>query len=132
MRRRVALGVWVALVAVGCGGAARNAELVHQPTAHEPLEIAAPAQAAPDPGAHERAAQDCNKACRLVNGCLPEVTVEQCMERCQQSRWATSNGTRCLALRVLWIDEEGCPRIGPTWQLFDDDDDCSGPPPDER
>ena len=100
--------------------------------ARPPLEIAPPPPREPDAQALERAAQDCDKACRYVTKCVPGVALQQCTARCQQSLWVASNATRCLALRILWIDEEGCPRIAPTWQLFDDADDCSGPAPDER
>lgn len=68
--------------------------------------------------------QDCCEACVLVNECRPEVSVETCEERCLDSNFILRNQSHCLAMRVLWIDEEGCDVIGPTWDRFDDDDFC--------
>ena len=111
-----------------CQSAPRGAEATR-----EPAEIARPAEPAAPPLSIAADGSDgaCDKACGLVADCVPDAR-SACATRCRQSVWVEPHRAHCLALRILWIDEEGCQRIAPTWQLFDDHDDCSGPPPDER
>lgn len=75
-------------------------------------------------------AEGCCAACGDLSACGIDVTTQACANRCMETQFIFWNDERCLALRHFWIDEEGCSRMVPTWFAFDDDDDCTGPPPD--
>lgn len=116
------------LLVAGCGDLANESAV---PLATFTVGTEAPPPEG-DPMCASSADEHCCEACLAVHECRPAVSVEECEDRCMRSKLAASHGVRCLALRVFWIDEEHCPRIGPTWDNFDDDDDCTGPPPDEE
>jgi len=66
----------------------------------------------------------CSDVCQTLEGCAEEPLTE-CHERCEQSVWVAAHDTRCLALRVYWIDEEGCGVMLDTYEHFEPDDDCA-------
>jgi len=66
----------------------------------------------------------CSAVCRTLEGCA-EKPLAECQERCEQSLWVEAHETRCLALRVYWIDEEGCDVMLETYEHFEPDDDCA-------
>ncbi len=71
--------------------------------------------------------EDCSDACHLVDCCATELDLAaECLSRCEASLWVEDHHINCLALRIFWIDEEGCESIVQTYQAFQADDDCSG------
>jgi len=70
---------------------------------------------------------NCADACYLVDCCAPDRDLKaECLERCAASVYVPSHEIHCLALRVFWLDEEGCESIVSTYDNFELDDDCSG------
>lgn len=69
---------------------------------------------------------ECMQACELVLECKPETSKIECRQGCLDSALVVNNGPiHCMALRIFWIDEEGCGSIVEAYQSFDPADDCS-------
>jgi hypothetical protein len=69
---------------------------------------------------------DCCAACDLVYQCThSHQDLTTCYDRCVASDWVEGHEIECLALRIFWIDEEGCGTIVPTYQSYDPADDCT-------
>jgi hypothetical protein len=66
------------------------------------------------------------KACAMVAACYGDPQeAAACIESAVDSVWIdTVNQTRCLSLRILWIDEEGCGSILEAYESFEPDDMC--------
>jgi hypothetical protein len=70
--------------------------------------------------------RDCAQACAHVHCCDEDISVDECMDRCEASA-LVDRGDRdvnCLGLRIMWRDEEGCSTILRIWHGFDDEDQC--------
>ena len=67
----------------------------------------------------------CFDACKALEACGVEDPFDSCVAACYSSIFVESHDTHCLALRVLWIDEEGCPAILDAYRSFNTADDCS-------
>jgi len=70
--------------------------------------------------------RDCLQACRHVNCCDPDIAIDDCIDRCEATLDYTGGGdpTPCLAVRILWRNEEGCGTIMRIYETYDDRDVC--------
>ena len=75
-------------------------------------------------GASSEPEDACSDVCQTLEDCAEEPLAE-CHERCEQSFWVEAHDVRCLALRVYWINEEGCGVMLDTYEHFEPDDDCA-------
>ncbi len=142
MKRGLGLGVACAWV-IALGGCDYYFEKHSPPTPDEtesgeakplPVPDAAPPRP-PGEGFEEPAAcdADCCGACSQFATCTnSQSDFDECMTICSDSLFVPSNGVHCLALRIYWIDEEGCESIVATYDAFEPDDDCTGPRPAVR
>jgi hypothetical protein len=73
--------------------------------------------------AHVPGLQQCQDVCHALSACQG-AAVASCSDICAASHWVESHGLRCLALRILWIDEEGCGRMLATYAAFSPGDRC--------
>ena len=90
--------------------------------ADEPSSAAA--GVAGEPGAGSEPKDACSDVCSTLAECAGEQ-LAQCSSRCEESAWVETHDIRCLALRIYWIDEEGCAVMLDTYEQFEPDDDCS-------
>jgi len=71
---------------------------------------------------------DCCDACAMVGECTgSQLDFADCERTCEDSIYVANQDIQCLALRIYWIDEEGCGSIVAAYERFDLADDCQGP-----
>jgi hypothetical protein len=66
----------------------------------------------------------CEEVCVTLEQCAAGGVLAECRDRCEQSLWVEFHELPCLALRVYWIDEEGCEVMLATYAAFDASDTC--------
>jgi hypothetical protein len=66
----------------------------------------------------------CGDVCATLEKCAG-APLAGCTARCSQSAWVETHDLNCLALRIYWIDEEGCAVMLRTYESFSTGDDCS-------
>lgn len=69
-------------------------------------------------------ARGCADVCAKLEECAG-APLQDCQDRCESSHWVENHDLRCLALRVYWIDEEGCQTMLEAYEAFEPEDDCS-------
>lgn len=126
-------GLWV--LAGACGSVGTAGPPSARPTVMRGPEReskpSAPARTAGETGGREtssRADQGCADVCADLEQCAKKKLPE-CRERCERSRWVDINRVNCLALRVYWINEEGCGKMLDTYEHFRADDCVDLRPP---
>ncbi len=68
-------------------------------------------------------APECTELCKQLTACAAKALPE-CNQRCIESAWVETHKKHCLALRVAWINEEGCGKMLATYDAFEPSDDC--------
>jgi len=128
---------FLAALQVACGGAAQEAK---PPEAQSPGVSTADTDAKGEPrpanpqsdeqepglvaSAKPAGDGDCANACSQLSQC-DATTATECVQRCSASR--LKGHQRCLALRILLINEDGCDAMLKSYRGFDANDDCTGP-----
>ncbi len=78
-----------------------------------------------EPAAISRPAErGCDDVCATLEKCAG-APLADCDERCSRSVFVESHDLNCLALRIYWIDEEGCAVMLDKYKSFSLDDDCA-------
>jgi hypothetical protein len=96
-----------------------------QPAQSPPQSATAtPSSSAPGPQVAAQPDQACTDVCSELEACA-EKPLADCTDRCAASTWVQSHGMRCLALRIEWINEEGCAAQLRAYDSFSPQDDCS-------
>jgi hypothetical protein len=68
-------------------------------------------------------APECTEACGQLAACAAKA-LPACHQRCVSSAWVETHKKHCLALRVAWINEDGCAKMLATYDAFEATDDC--------
>ena len=91
----------------------------------DPIDDPADAGELGDPGPDYEIDGECTVACNLVASC-GDVDKASCQDLCRRSELVDNNGPiHCMALRIFWMDEEGCSTITAIYENFEAADDCS-------